>query len=1387
MTQSFHQDASIILNQVTSVEESNWKIFYYKEFENLIASDNKLHSDVWDSISKYTNLNQDFRLQLHLRSTPFLVAFFYREKEIRIATPKLSNELFVLQQPDIIKLNTDTVLKLRTHAEKIAGLSFKNFPTVIDSLTSTSDLPNYFDKSKFSVVEENAQEITKKLLVNLNSYTPTYFEDFSDYGLGLTAQYALLRIHLLKFLAILPSLDHDKAGVEVKRILLEALSRFLKDNRRARVLMKKGQERALPRGLTTAIKTFYYLAFIIPASPLAATVRKSVKVMAKRFIAGETIETADKSLKSLFATNRDVTLDQLGELVVSEREADHYCNEVLKLIRGFSLHVKKGELNKAGINRAHVSIKVSALCSDFKPHAPEYTFNLVAPRLKKILLTAKEEDVFINIDAEHYHYRDIVFKIYKKLLLETPELQDFKATGIVIQAYLRDGYDHLQEVIALAKERNICMPVRLVKGAYWDAETVEGNAHSFNAPQFLNKEETDIHFRQLIYKIYEAYPHLKLCLASHNFSDHAFAESLKEKMFPQIGEIEHQCLHMTYEALSTALAKMGWATRNYVPVGSLLVGMAYLVRRIMENSSQVGVLTIMRSHKKGLSLQSPYAIHEQKKKEGKIERDISITKLDDEFFNITPVRIYLDSERKWVENALLNFQEKELGKTYINSFKVSGEIVDIKSSSDLSISVGKIQFGNLSDAEKALFVVDAKYNDGLWAKSSFSFRSAILVKAASIMLARRNELSALIMYEAGKSVNEALADVDEAIDFLNFYARTESFLNKNYQGITSRGPVAVIAPWNFPLAIPCGMVSASLVAGNTVVLKSAEQTPLIAEVMTQLFYEAGVPEGVLVHLPGLGEVVGDALVKDSRISSIVFTGSKAVGTYISSVARKRLYHNKLINKVYKVLAITEMGGKNAVIVTQNAELDETVSGILYSAFGHAGQKCSACSRVIVHNSLKSKLIERLKEACADLKVGKSFSFDTTVNPIISVEDVARLRKQAKEAADEALKYNGSVVIDRSLEQLPGNCIGPVVIELPYERAFDKDSYACRELFGPVVHIIGFNTLEEGIKLFNSTEYALTGGLFSQSQNDIDYLVSKLESGNLYINRTITGARVAIEPFGGFKLSGTGPKAGGKHYLIALHQSFENTNSIPSLPVDEGSDYSYDLLRPSKLNPSSRLERMEKFLDQFISSFESYFQGISSGQKDALKDYRKWISKNYINFVNKEHKNRVIPGQLSFNDFRISTEHALVVAVNPKPEAKTLIQTMSAILSGTGVTIACRNKDTYQLWMKIRDSLIANGFSKENIDVYLTNNKNLQHILNAPKLSVIIYDGSMTDYSLHIGNHLNEGKLDQRMKLILTVSDSTVTNDFYHQLMNFVWVRSLAVNTMRHGAPLDLDL
>jgi len=1372
----------------------DFKIYYYNDHESLILDGDKINNDFIKEVSAILDAKfEDFRFQTTIKSASLLVGVFYSAKEIRLYTPRLNHEMFLIHEVDssdqdlLVELKSQEVYKsLKKHTEKVASLSADKFPSIHDRITKHYDLPEMLNSKHYEEIEVKSKDIVSDLLVHLNSYRPSLFERVSDFGLALTAQYALLRIHLLKFLAILPSLDFDKSGHEVKRILLEAIRRLIKDSRKAKNLKKKGQDKALPYTYILVCKFVYNVFKLMPASPLAKFVRSNVRFMAKRFIAGESIELAEESLKLLGQTGRDVTLDQLGELVVSEKEADKYCEEVIKLIRGFSLHVPKGERNNSGIHRAHVSIKVSALCSDFKPYAPEYTFEYVAPRLKKILLVAKQEDVFINIDAEHYDYRDIVFYVYKRVLLETPELSDFDGTGIVLQAYLRDAYFHFQEIVELAKERKIAMPVRIVKGAYWDAETVEADAHSYNAPEFLNKEETDLNFRQLIIKMFEADPHIKLCLASHNFADHCFAEALRQKEFSDTPVIEHQCLHMTYEALSTAMAKMGWTVRNYVPVGSLIVGMAYLVRRIMENSSQVGVLTIMRSHKKQQSMITPYQVHEEAKENGKLRRDKTAMHLTSKFFNAAPVRTYLKDERKWIEDGLKSFKES-LGSEYKNSFLSSGEDHKVQSSSAPELTVGSIKFSTKEDANKAVEIIDKSYNDGHWSKAPYTMRTGTLLKAANIMLAKRSEFSALIVYEAGKAVNEALADVDEAIDFLNFYAREESRLQKINNKIISRGAIAVIAPWNFPLAIPCGMVVSSLVAGSTVVLKSAEQTPLIAQALVDILHNAGIPKDVLIHLPGEGEVVGEALVNHERIAGIVFTGSKSVGMMIAKKAGKRIYENKLYKQSYPVQVITEMGGKNAIIVTANAELDETVAGILYSAFGHSGQKCSACSRVFVDNSVKDRLIERLKEACLDIEVGKAFDFKSSLNPVITKEDKERLIKQTKEASEEAKLCGGTVHVDRSADDLPGYCVGPVVIELPKTRALHEESFAVKELFGPVLHVIGFDQLDEALEMYNGTEYALTGGVFSQSQDDIDYLTAKMESGNIYVNRSITGARVAIEPFGGFKRSGTGPKAGSKSYLTHLHVNPYKMREEIEYKMEDGHDVSVDLCGASGLSEEARRERMTKALDAINEQFEAVFKGLHGENKNTLGRFRKWVHNNFEDFILRDHKNRVIPGQLSFNDFTLKEGLTLTVSFSDRPDFSSVLQTLASVLAGCGTTVICRSSESYVWWSEFVRYLIQSGFSKENINCYFLSKDKSDKLMKNPDIKSLVIDSDLEILSdvlkeLHTAD--SDGK---RCKAVLTPFDSTDNMDFKRLLEEHISVRSFAVNTMRHGAPMEIEL
>ncbi|MFZ4714367.1 MAG: proline dehydrogenase family protein [Bacteriovoracaceae bacterium] len=1350
-----------------SLGQTSWTLSYYEEWsEFLFKPQFQLNQKLIELITMLEATVDDFQMPYQVESVYFSLGFFKTEKKLKLISHRGAREQILLE------LFPNETKDLKAYFSSFLTLDPLKAPTTIKFVTQKYGLPEIFDES-MELVSNRALLIADEIGRHVNGYRKSLFEKFSDFGLNLTAQYDLFRIHILKFLAILPSLDHDSSGKEVKRVLLENLRRLLSDHTEMSARKNKKRSELIPGSLIMGLRLARTLCALIPAYILANVVRYLVSIMAKRFIAGENIEKALLTLKTLKRTNRDATLDQLGELVVSEKEADAYFDEVIKIIQGIKHEITPGTKNASGINRAHVSIKVSALSPVFRPHAFDYTYSKVAPRLKKILLTAKAEQVFINIDAEHYHFRDLVLDIYGKVLLETSELNDYSQTGIVLQCYLRDATEHLNKILSLAKKRGLIMPIRLVKGAYWDAETIEAEAYGHEAPQFLNKEETDIHYRQLLYKVMSSYPHLQVTIASHNIHDHAWGEALREHIFPKTPVIEHQVLHMTYEALSHALALMNYPVRNYMPIGGLLVGMAYLVRRIMENSSQVGILTQMRKKVDIRQYQSPHILLQVKLKHGMIKRESHMVNFSTAFKNVQPVLLHQESERLYFNQAHQDFLN-EIGQ-FSEGLELNGSQSFIESPFQPGLMLGYTNFANLEDAKK---VVDQLSRPSLW-KENAAYRISVLLKTASMMLLARARLAHLIVYESGKTFAEALGDVDEAIDFLQFYAREE--LRIKDLGLTHRNLVAVIAPWNFPLAIPCGMVAGALVAGNHVILKSAEQTPLIAWELVKLFHQSGVPKDVLAHLPGPGETIGKFLVLHSQVEAVVFTGSRAVGEWIYKTSLDKQVQQKLS---YQPKVIAEMGGKNAIIVTANAELDETVSGILYASFAHAGQKCSAASRVIVDAIILEKLETRIREAVKDIQVGPSSDPATFVNTLISNDEKRRLQRQIIEATNEVKESHGKVIIDRSQEIFPGSIMAPAVFSIPTKLAFDRKSYACKELFGPVIHLIPYHSLEEAVKIFNCTEYALTGGVYSQSQDDIDYLTDKLYCGNLYINRPNTGARVGIEPFGGFKMSGTGPKAGSKEYVQIFHKQLIHDNSYS---MTTGFHGGHELIKEdtstAHTNSEIRLDQILRFLEVLVNNISLFSPTSQIIQR--INSTQKWLEKTYKSWSTNGTENTGIPGQLSYNNFKLSKKEFIVLTDAELINEEVLAQVLAAMTVGTKVTILVRNAKTAEIWNIFTNLALMCHYEESKLRVLHLERESFLQFLHKTNAEVFYFDTELVDFELWYKMILSR-KEQNFLPLILSNLEKNPGTHFENVLLNFVLVRSLAVNIMRHGAPLALE-
>lgn len=902
---------------------------------------------------------------------------------------------------------------------------------------------------------------------------------------------------------------------------------------------------------------------------VAKAAQFNTKRMARKFIAATNLDEAVQTILAQRRQRMAFTIDLLGEAVVSAGEAEHYQKTYLHLVEGLAKRlgpeprIAQIEEGPDGpIPRVNVSVKLSSLFSQFDPIDPENTSRHVRDRLRPIMRLARQHGVLINLDMEQFSYKDTTIQIFKEILSEN-EFSDWPDAGIAIQAYLRCCLDDLEGLRDFAKRRGTPVHIRLVKGAYWDYETVIAEQNDWPAPVWTKKSDTDANFEKCSAFLMENSAYLRPAIASHNVRSIAAALEQAERFNVPARRYEFQMLYGMADQIKQTLIDLGHRLRIYTPYGQLLPGMAYLVRRLLENTSNEGFLragfvdnvpeekllmnpATDRVQGSGFRVQMKEIRRQGSGDRGQESAEMSST---------TPVAVRPDSStdvtahsngavrfvpeppsdfsRDDVRNQMRNALEQvraRLGRSYplvINGNRIENTGKSIKSinPSKNSEVIGVVASATTEHANQAIEAAHRAFQT--WRKTSVAQRAALLQRVANIMRRRKFELSAWMVLECAKPWREADGDVAEAIDFCDFYAGEMLRLSNaprhrnvageiNYMFYEPRGVCAVIAPWNFPLAILTGMTAAAVVTGNTAVMKPAEQSPVIAYMLMEMFEEAGVPAGVVNYLPGIGEEIGPTLVQHPKVPLIVFTGSKAVGLAINRAAAETPTNQPFVKKV-----ITEMGGKNAIIVDDDADLDEAVLGVVGSAFGFAGQKCSACSRAIVHDAIYDQFVPRLVDAAKSLKVGPAEDPATSVPPVIDEESAQRIRK-AIAACGLAAAFRANV---EDLER-QGSFVGPTV----FVDVDPQDDIAQQELFGPVLAVIRAKDLDHALEIANNTPYALTGGVYSRSPASIDRVRAELRVGNLYINRKITGAIVDRQPFGGFALSGIGSKAGGPDYL-----------------------------------------------------------------------------------------------------------------------------------------------------------------------------------------------------------------------------------------------------------------
>ncbi len=863
---------------------------------------------------------------------------------------------------------------------------------------------------------------------------------------------------------------------------------------------------------------------------VSKSVEKNIKDMARLFITGDSPEDALKKLEESRKKDVGFTVDLLGELTLSEKEAEDYKKRYIELLERLSSESKKWDkkplidTNHLGeIPKVNLSVKMSSLYSKIKIEAWEETKKTLVERLTPIFKRGMELNAFINIDMEHYHYKDLTLEVFEELILKE-EFKDYPHWGLVIQAYLKDSYKDCEKLIHLAQKRATPFTVRLVKGAYWDFEVIEAGQKNWPIPVYTTKENSDYNFEKCAKLLLTHYKDLSVALGSHNLR--SLCESIvyaKNNNIPK-ESFEIQMLYGMADNFKKSFTDLGYRVREYATIGDLVPGMAYLVRRLLENSSNQSFLqNKLKDNIKNI-LAAP-----------KFNTESNSKKQNSTFVNSSMLDFTLKNNRIQFESALNEWKE---------FFKTPQKVLPIIDGHEVTSSE-KIKRFNPNNSDQVLYEISSSSSDDVeraltsasdahsaWSKKSIEDRASIIEKAAELIEGDRFKLSALQSIEVGKPWAEADGDITEAIDFCRFYAKEMRSLKKpkkignapgeeSFYHYRSKGVVTVIAPWNFPLAILCGMTVSALVTGNTVIMKPAEQSSFTALELFKILLEAGVPNQSCQFIPGIGETVGRQLTKSKKTSIISFTGSKDVGLEIIKSAAVVEEGQSHVKK-----AIVEMGGKNPLIIDSDADLDQAVSGVLYSAFAFSGQKCSALSRVLVLENIYDRFCDRLKEAVKGLHVGEATSPKVDLGPVVDKDSFERINKIIKTNKElyECVQPNVT-----GLEKDKGYFVAPHVF-------FDVDPYsplATQEIFGPVLSVIKIQNLDQAIKIANDSQYALTAGIYSRLPSHIQRIREELECGNLYINRSITGAMVDRHPFGGYKLSGLGSKTGGPDYLKAF--------------------------------------------------------------------------------------------------------------------------------------------------------------------------------------------------------------------------------------------------------------
>lgn len=848
-------------------------------------------------------------------------------------------------------------------------------------------------------------------------------------------------------------------------------------------------------------------------------IKSAIKFLGKEFIIGYDIESGFQEARK--KPNYLYSFDLLGESSRTETQATSYYNAYIHAIDKMEFYFPSH--GETLFERPNLSVKLSALFPRVELLKIQEIEVRLMPRLIEIIRKARDNRITVTFDAEECRRQDVYLYVLTKLILRE-EFKDYSGIGFVVQAYQKRAASIIDYVIKLSKNTKKHIPLRLVKGAYWDTEIKYAQENGFSDyPVFIKKEYVDANYLFCARKIFENRESIYAQFATHN----AYTAAYIIELFGN-SEYEMQKLFGMGNSLYDVISKER-PVRIYAPIGKMEDLLAYLMRRLLENGANTSFVNKVNSielNREDLVL----PIDMQVRNALAISSKIKLPKyIYENRYNSLGIDLGYIMNLEILENEIAKYSNKVYTAGSIiagNEIVVQKHSKDVFRPGNISEKIGEISYAKVSELKSAIEVADKTFIE--WAKTPVKKRAEHIKKLAELMEENKHELYSLLIREGGKSLQDAIGEVREAIDFCNYYSikAEEIIVDKNLPGVTgerntlswhARGVFLCISPWNFPLAIFLGQIVAALVAGNTVLCKPADQTSLIANYAIKLLYNTGMPRNVIQLLLAKGSLIGETVVSDERIKGVAFTGSNETAKSINLTLAHR--------EGAIIPLIAETGGQNAMIVDSSALLEQVCDDVIASAFYSAGQRCSALRVLYVQEEIYEDLVKIISGAMEELKIGDTFDITNDIGPVIDDKSKAQLAKHIEELKEAGFNVLATHPMNNSLSN--GYFFYPHIMEI------NSINDLKAENFGPILHVCKYKEkdIDKVIDEINNYGYGLTFGVQSRIDHKIESIASKINVGNIYVNRSTIGAQVESHPFGGENKSGTGFKAGGPHYLL----------------------------------------------------------------------------------------------------------------------------------------------------------------------------------------------------------------------------------------------------------------